>query len=289
MHLVGWSALMKQPAARKIGALAIGMNYFGEGPDGKPSIRDRLQIRLTKSGLDRHVKSGRVTMFCEDLRAGEWLQRLFGWPFTLMPHAVNVEALPSPPVNRPLSPPVFVALGFARHDKGTDLLQTAIRRLIERGFPNRPKFVIQWGSDYEVNGFVVTKDPALVAAPNVEFIDTVILESQYNEILSMADFAILPYRKSFYHSRLSRSAIDAVTRGIPMIYTAGTSMEEAAKAFGAGVPFKDEDAKSLADAICEAAANLKHFRAAAQAQRPKAMEYFSGVNQARIVLEAVHR
>ena len=93
----------------------------------------------------------------------------------------------------------------------------------------------------------------------------------YNEWLSQTDFVILPYQKSSYYNRLSRVAIEAGAREIPLIHTDSSWTEEVAALVECGVKIHDESPAELVKALNHAyedAQNLKD-RAVARAERVK--------------------
>ncbi len=76
--------------------------------------------------------------------------------------------------------------------------------------------------------------------PKVRVIDRAVQSQEYGYLLSETDCMILPYRNSSYHARVSRVAIEAVTNGIPVIYTNHGWLEETINHYGAGIGIEDE-------------------------------------------------
>jgi glycosyltransferase involved in cell wall biosynthesis len=284
-HILAWVLVLASLEGARVPRLALGMNYFGgQGSGGTaPSALFRIQVNLARRLMGGHVKKGRVQFFCEDERAQKWLQDLFGWEFTMLPHPVHPDPRRPEPV--PLgSPPHLIALGVARYDKGSDLLQEAAARVIESGKHPELRFTIQWCKDFEAYGKIYSKQPTLAASPQVEFIDCSIDEVEISRRLAGATMAVLPYRLEYYWARLSRVVIDAMTSGLPVIAPEGTSLAALARQNGALITFQDADPVALAQAIGSAVERNSELLEEARSRRAAACQYYSGANLARLVL-----
>lgn len=143
--------------------------------------------------------------------------------------------------------------GFARHEKGTDLFQDAIRILLARPDADRFRFVLQWPESFAMpDGSLLGPDLGLAADGRVEFLNRNLNASEYEELLAKTDLIILPYRRNSYHHRVSRVAIEATGRGIPIIFTEGTWSQEVAGLVGCGIPIRAESAEEVAKSLEEA-------------------------------------
>lgn len=98
------------------------------------------------------------------------------------------------------------------------------------------------------DGTMLGPDPDLVADGRVEFLNDNLDEKAYEALLARTDFVILPYRRNSYHNRVSRVAIEAASRGIPLIYTVGTWNGEVAEMVGGGVVIDEGTAEAAAGA-----------------------------------------
>jgi glycosyltransferase involved in cell wall biosynthesis len=89
---------------------------------------------------------------------------------------------------------------------------------------------------------------------------------------------LLPYRLASYKLRGSRVAIEAMTRGIPIVTTFGTALAEQSKKYGAAVLFENNDVEDLVNAIRQADENFKELKIVAQQRKQFAQTHFSVAN-----------
>jgi glycosyltransferase involved in cell wall biosynthesis len=144
---------------------------------------------------------------------------------------------------------LFGAYGSARYEKGSDILQSAIRLFLERNVTSNVHFAIQWINDfYDAQGNMIQVDSYLRNHPRVKIFDTYFQGNGYLEQVDATDALLLPYR-SEYALRVSRVVIEAMIYGKPVIATLGTTLYEQAEEYGAVVPCDDESVESLVRAI----------------------------------------
>ena len=86
---------------------------------------------------------------------------------------------------------------------------------------------------------------------------------------------ILPYRSQSYHKRLSRVAIEAASRSIPLIYTARTWSGEVAELAGAGVSITGEHAEAVAYALRQALDDFARLKEAASEGASRVINFYS--------------
>ncbi len=282
-HLLAWSRILASKQAPQVPRLALGVNFFGSPGGGPPPLLYKMQGLLAKTLLASKVKVGRVHFFCENKVAQEWLTNFFGWPFTLLPHPVECAA--SQPTALGRRGAHFVALGFARPDKGSDILQESIASVLgHEGFEDI-RFTLQWGDESMFGSRAMPKHPIAVSSPQVTYVDSVLSAQQVADLLEQADVVVLPYRNSAYYARLSRVAVEAVSYGLPVIYPRNSSIGEIVDGHGAGIEFEDGEPASLSSAIVRAAANLDQIKASAHQRRAAAQTYHSGLGLADLVLQ----
>jgi glycosyltransferase involved in cell wall biosynthesis len=243
------------------------------------------------------VRSGRVVLAAETRGMQDELHRFTGLPVTLAPHPVEFkqsltpsEDLPVPlvhPVANPSDPLAFsltpssfpltiTCPGFARHEKGIDLFQNAIRILLSRPDADRFRFVLQWPEPFAMpDGTMLGPDPALLSDPRVEFLNQNLSSAEYGSLMGRTDLIVLPYRRSSYHHRVSRVAIEAAGRGIPMIYTKGTWSEEVADLAGCGMPISGESSDEVAEAIFQASKKFSELKKSAEGGASRVIQYQS--------------
>jgi glycosyltransferase involved in cell wall biosynthesis len=195
------------------------------------------------------VRRGKVFLAAETAAMRSELESFTHLPVHHFPHPVPT---PSQPWGAPTEPNPFVLVcpGFARHEKGSDLLLEAMPRLLSGPWSQRVRFVLQWPEPFRLpDGSWCTPSEALRRDRRVEFIDRPLDEVAYQNLLGRTHALLLPYRLNSYHNRISRVALEGAARGIPLVFTQGTSPQELHLPADAYVTCRDNDSGSLADSI----------------------------------------
>lgn len=279
-HLFAWGRLARRFAGRKFDRLTLlfvnGQGIY-QGP-GKPVLFPRHPKRsVFRSGLRAFrpmVNDGTVVLGAETAAMAREYQAFSGIRFQRFPHPVDFS-MPDEDESS-VDEPVFACLGFARHEKGSDLLQDAILAVRRERPDLRIRFVLQWLDDFrDESGNLVTRHPDLVADPAVEFITEAISTGRYLRELRRTAAMILPYRASSYYGRVSRVAIEAAMAGIPLLYTRHTWLEEMVKECGAGVGFEDENRADLVSKIIFFAEHIRALKLRARERRQQARATYS--------------
>jgi glycosyltransferase involved in cell wall biosynthesis len=171
---------------------------------------------------------------------------------------------------------VFGSFGFARHEKGSDMLAEAVERCLADERFASARFVLQWGEDYtDARGRRITLSNRVRTDPRVRIIDSPLDEQRYSEMLDSVSALILPYRRSSYYARLSRVSIEAACRGIPIIATPQTHLAWVIDEMGAGLLMEGETADHLVAAMARFLGCAPQLTAQAAARAPRARRYFS--------------
>ena len=125
-HVLGWRRLTRKFALRKFSRLVmIFVNTRPESGGRAISVPHERGIHADgAAALGQRPGPGAVTLATETRRAGEQFQAFCGAKFTLLPHVVNLAPGGSGGYRNGVRP-VFGSFGFARHEKGSDLLQQA--------------------------------------------------------------------------------------------------------------------------------------------------------------------
>ena len=274
-HLLAWLWIARRFGGGKFRRLTL---LFLNAPgryDANGSLYFPRSTLLMKAILRQFaplVRSGLVTLAAETRRTAEHLNKFCGLDFVTAAQAIALPAI-NPPAN---ATPVFGSFGFARHEQGSDLLQSAVRAFLAQHPESNAKFLIRWTRDFAgADGAMIGRDPVLMKDARVEYLGSANSTDEYARQFARADALVLPYRLASYRDRGSRVAAEAAMLGVPMIYARGTWIEELVTRCGAGVGFRDEDVSDLVRAIGEMAANPDPHRAAARANAQKAREYFS--------------
>lgn len=240
-------------------------------PRNSSTLLARLCFRIMASA----VRSGKVVLAAETKGMQEELSRFTGLPVSLYPHPV-----PPPVVSGQSSGGdgmiTLTCPGFARHEKGTDLLQEAILKLLDDEQVKNTRFILQWPKPFEMpDGTELKPRESLIKHPRVVFRNENLNASEYESLLRESDIILLPYRRESYHNRVSRVAIEGAGRGKPLVYMSGTWSAEVAEITKAGVPVKEESAEALAEAIRQSVLYFNSLRLEAEAHADDLIQYHS--------------
>lgn len=232
------------------------------------------------------VKSGIVTLGVETKGAKQEFEELTGLPFQQFPHPVTTFAAVMPRANMQAATTslLFACYGFARYEKGSDLLKAAIEEVVATD-DNSPIFCIQWVDSFALPSGDKCDGASLSQYSQVQVIDRPLASDEYQLALTQTSCMILPYRNSSYYARLSRIAIESACMGIPMIYTKGGWLEEIVNEFGAGVGIRDESVEELVGAVAKVQKNYEILHQQAQTKRDQARQYFSGRTFCHLLLQ----
>lgn len=284
-HMLAFSFLARSPFIhKKTRFFLLFVQGFGRyngygSPTEFPNTLSTKLARFCFWLMTGSVRSGRVVLAAETKGMQDELQRFTGLPVQLAPHPVEFQLSrePSTIVPRLSTQPLTITCpGFARHEKGTDLFQEAIRILLARPDADRFRFILQWPEPFAMpDGTMLGPDPALLSDPRVEFLNQNLSSAEYGSLMGRTDLIVLPYRRSSYHHRVSRVAIEAAGHGIPIIYTGGTWSEEVAELAGSGMPISGDSANEVAEAIFHASKKFSELKKSAKEGASRVIQYQS--------------
>ncbi|MDX2110988.1 MAG: glycosyltransferase [Verrucomicrobiota bacterium] len=271
-HLAAFACLARKGTqCRQTQFLLLFVQGFGQyAGDGSPVVFPRsgstLFARLCFRLMRPAVMAGRIHLAAETVGMQTEMERFTGLPWALFPHPVEFSASAKQSViTSSRSGTVTITCpGFARHEKGSDLLQEAIKQMLSGAGAEQLRFVLQWPTPFALpDGRLLGPDPVLLSDSRVTFLNHSLNATDYDQLLDMSDLVVLPYRRHAYHNRVSRVAIEAASRGIPLVYTSGTWSGEVAALSGAGVEIAKETVPATVEALRQAIANLPNLRARA--------------------------
>lgn len=290
-HLLGWWRLLQGPLKQSPAKVLL---FFPNTPlfldeDGRAQLNPEPSAQLFKwliGKLAPHVESKRVILGAETKPMVEALTSVTGLPFTYLPHPVQIKKEDlSLHQNETSARPLLAVYGAARHEKGSDLLQSAIRQFLENSPATEANFKLQWLGDFkDEKGQTLSKDPWLEKQVNFEFITDYFKEGSYMKQVARTDVMLLPYRAS-YSLRVSRVVIEAMIMGIPVITTQGTTLHQQAEAFGAVVSCQPNSMESLTEAIEHTVNNLDSLQDMAGQRAESAREHFSVNHFRQLILK----
>ncbi|MDA7877727.1 hypothetical protein N9A89_06650 [Akkermansiaceae bacterium] len=288
-HLLAFALLARSPfLPRKTRFLLLFVQGFGvySGPQQPCRFVPNLSTRFARFCfhlLAPAVRTGRVILAAETKGMQEELGRFTGLCVSHYPHPV-----PPPSTRGHLERSdrslTVTCPGFARYEKGTDLLQEAIRLLRGNQEMNHLHFVLQWLEPFEMpGGSTVKPDKSLASEGRVEYLTESLNEESYEDLLARSDLVIVPYRRESYHNRVSRVAIEAASRSIPLIYTAGTWSGEVAELAGAGVPITGESSEAVAYALRRALDGFARLKEEASEGASRVIDFHSAEEFRRLM------
>lgn len=148
----------------------------------------------------------------------------------------------------------LVSLGPARDDKGSYLLEDAIKRVLDVWDGDRLEFIIQ--TKVSDKGSDRTKK----TISNLEKIEPVVISikeslstEEYWSYLRMADIVLLPYDAQEYRARTSGIFAEAMALGKHVVVSGETWMENEVRGMDVGITiFKSGSAESFSQGILEA-------------------------------------
>jgi glycosyltransferase involved in cell wall biosynthesis len=273
-HLLGWTWLIKMTLRRTSSRILL---FFPNTPiqldpkDGAPAWLPtptaRLFCRLIRC-LKNEVDEGRVILGVETEPMREALTRLTGVVFTYFPHPV--EPLPLATEFCPNKDEIIMAAyGGARHEKGSDLIVTAVNEFCRRHPDSRVRFILQCvGGEAE-------QWEKLQGNPKIRLLANYFNDGEYARQLRATDVMLLPYRCLSYNLRVSRVAIESMINGIPVVVTRGTTLASQAENFGAAVLCEDGNVDSILAAIETVEINFESLVTESRERQVLTREHFS--------------
>lgn len=295
-HLLAFSWLCRRPlhhGHRRY--LLLFVQGFGvyQGPGLPVAFPPTASTRLARWCFRRlapAVRSGRVVLAAETRAMQAELETFSQLPVRLFPHPVSLSAVPAAPPPRTsaqgTSPVTVTCPGFARYEKGNDLLQEACRLLFAAEPQRGLQVISQWPEPFALpDGSEAAPDPILLADGRYQLINHSLDREAYAALLARSDLIVLPYRRSSYHNRVSRVAIEAALHGIPLVFMSGTWCEEVVELTGAGVAIAEETPQAVAQALGAALDQLPVLRERARDASALVAERYSAQRFRQLLLE----
>jgi len=280
-HLLGYTFLARSgqiPAGSR--CLLLFVQGFGvyagqDQPVHFPLTTSNRLARWCFRRLRHLVQGGSIVLAAETEAMRQELTHFSGLPVVLFPHPVVVRPLikAAAPTARPIT---ITCPGFARYEKGNDLLLEACRLLwAEPGFES-VHVVCQWPEPFALpDGRLLTPAPDLAADQRFELINQNLDEQAYHVLLARTDLIVLPYRRESYHNRVSRVAIEAAIHGLPLLPMRGTWAEELSAFAGGTVLIENETAEAVSEGILRALRMLNILKQQADRHEARVAMYHS--------------
>jgi glycosyltransferase involved in cell wall biosynthesis len=276
-HLLAYTFLARVsqiPAGSR--CLLLFVQGFGvyAGPDQPVDFPASASNRLARwcfRRLRRHVADGNIVLAAETEAMQIELASFSSLPVALFPHpvAMALPASSSPAaVAKPGKGPFTITCpGFARYEKGSDLLLQAIRQLWAQPRFAQVHLVCQWPQPFAMpDGTMLSPSADLLNDPRFELLNQNLDSSAYQSLLERSDLIVLPYRRESYHNRVSRVASEALLLGVPLLAMAGTWAAELSATSGSALLIESESAQHLAEALARAVDSIDALTAQAITQ-----------------------
>ena len=232
--------------------------------------RSSIVWRHLLQGFEPKIRDGSVCFATDSERLAREYEALAGIRPAVFPNP-RISGFQNVEKRARGAPFVFGCLGPARFEKGIDLLQTAAKRFLTLRPDADVRFVIQWNQPIRnEDGTIYTPDPEFVSNRRVHLITEPLDSAAYDAQVRATDCMVLPYRRASYFARISGVAVEAVTGGIPVIYTQDSWMADLVESVGAGVAIRDGNIDSLVAAISRVFDERDVFRQRARDAMPAA-------------------
>jgi glycosyltransferase involved in cell wall biosynthesis len=252
-HIGAWRLLALRELGHSIKRLVLLFRnniaqYDSDGSEPRYA-RTGIVWRKLLQGFEAQIRNGSVCFATDSDRLAREYEFLSGIRPAVFP-IPRIAGFQDATERAPGAPFVFACLGPSRFEKGIDLLQSAAKRFLVLRPNAHVRFVFQWDKAIrDERGAVYRPDPELVSDYRVRFITEPLDSAAYDAELRATDCMVLPYRRVSYFARTSGVAVEAVTTGIPVIYTEKTWMAELVERVGAGVAIRDGDIDCLMAAM----------------------------------------
>ena len=281
-QLIGWRLLMVRHGGRGVKQMILlfrnNAGAYAEGSTTPVFKRSTAILKWALQSFEGLIARRQARFVTDSKRLATEYRLLCGiepevWP---SPRVAPYEDLASD-ARQAHTPVVFSCLGPARFEKGIDVMQLAIKRYLADHPGGNARFVIQWNAPIvDADGAPYLPDPELRADPRVTLIEQSMSSHAYDAAVAATDVMLLPYRRASYFARISGVAVEAVTAGIPVIYTRDTWCEDLVTDVGTGIGVEDNDVTGLSSAIARLTEGYAGYRAEARLRAETARQSHSG-------------
>jgi glycosyltransferase involved in cell wall biosynthesis len=292
-HLLGWWLLLQCSLHKTNSKVLL---FFPNTPAyldeyGIPHWNPEPSAKLFAFLIRRCAKwvgQGRIILGAETEPMVSAMTQLTGVPFQYLPHPVEPLGLNANAKENPATIIRFGAYGSARYEKGSELIQEAIRQYLADQPDPRVTFALQWISDCTLpDGTSATLNPVLVDHPQCEIIHEFFPEGGYEAQIAKTAVMILPYRDA-YRLRVSRVVIEAMQAGMPTIVAKGTTLHQQANDHGTLIECEQNSPQSILDAIRFTIRNINKLRADALRTAASSQEHFSVKTFRQLISQGLH-
>ncbi len=227
------------------------MRHFGRGLARLGAFGTVITFHHLFQGKLREISLKRMLHHADAgvVHTESMLRRIKGFGcgnVSCVPYPCFLDALPGAGEAYQNEPPVLLALGGTRYDKGLDILLNALKRI------DIPFQLIIAGRTEDFDEAFIRKRTETYR-DRVELYLRFLKEEEVKEFLERADMVVLPYRKSFEGA--SGPMCEGIYLGKTIVGPAHGSLGETIRKTHTGYTFESEDEKNLSECIEYA---LKH-------------------------------
>jgi glycosyltransferase involved in cell wall biosynthesis len=292
-HLLGWILLIAWNLRRGDTRVLL---FFPNTPafmssEGRPCWNPDPSAKLFAFLIRRcskWVAQGKLVLGAETEPMVSAMTQLTGVPFQYFPHPVEPFRLVHSGTKDDEGLIRFGAYGSARYEKGSDLIQEAIRCYLADQPDPRIRFSLQWIEDFTLpNGGTVSLNPALAEHPQCAIINDYFPEGGYEKQIVHTDIMILPYRDA-YRLRVSRVVIEAMQASVPIIVACGTTLHQQAVQHGTPIVCQQDNPQSVLQAMQHAIQNMQHLKADAEKSAASSQAHFSVKTFRQLICQYLH-
>jgi glycosyltransferase involved in cell wall biosynthesis len=263
-HIGAWRLLAARKGGHSFKRLVLffrnNIAHYDAGSSEPIYARSTIIWRHLLRGFKSQIRGGSVCLATDSDRLAREYEVLAGIRPVVFP-SPRISGFQCVEKRTPGAPFVFGCLGPARFEKGIDLLQTAAKRFLSSRPDANVHFVVQWNQPIRnEDGTIYLPDPEFVSHRRVRIITEPLDSAAYDAQVREVDCMVLPYRRVSYFARISGVGIEAVTAGIPVIFTEDSWMADLVGKVGAGVAIRDGSIDSLVTALGRLFDERDHFR-----------------------------
>jgi glycosyltransferase involved in cell wall biosynthesis len=293
-HVLAWNWITKKYAGKYFGKLTLlFVQDAGIYDPLDKSLRfpfHSVLLKIILRSYRKYIENGSVQLAAETPISAKQYETFTGFPIKLYNHPTEIDFRKCPPEERKKENPIcFGCFGFARYEKGSDLLQEAAATFVQQYPEAKVKFMLQWKRNFMLpDGHLYCKNELLAQDDRFQYIEQPLSGDGFSKFLEDTDIMVMPYRWSSYYSRLSRVTIESMIAGIPIIYTKDTWLESAVSTCGIGIGFANESIEDLVTAFKMAYDQFVQLNESAYEQRKLAADFYSGEAFVKILVQNTH-
>jgi glycosyltransferase involved in cell wall biosynthesis len=268
-QLLAWSVLLYR--WRSTGTHVVLFLRYGTHRSGSWQRLWKRLMALSLRPLELRSIRQRLTLATDSTKLADEYRRLTTIPVQVwpIPHTADVIASDLAAQGMQRRATVLTWLSDPRDERGFPLFVAAIEWLISTDQLEGLQFIVQRSGDRTESGDSMQALRRLdrLGLRVVTFSNGPLPRAEYVRVLQASDVIVLPYDAEVYAARTSGPFTEALASGKAVIVSSGTWMSDQLQRHGAGIAFRQGDARDLASAMLEA--HLRRDELLARADRAR--------------------